>query len=213
SRSSRPSRAAAKGGACPRRRRSREKHGHGSRSNQTVRAADRAARRRHAGARPAAGGRGGAGGRRRHARGGEPLPGGRRRGAAAGPAPAATARRRRAAGPRDPLGAGMLRLWRPGARGGAAMTAVDTDAVSRARRRVAEKITDLIGNTPLVRLRSFERDLPGVEIWCKCEFMNPGGSVKDRAAYRMIADAVADGRLDPSKEIIDSTSGNTGIAY
>jgi cysteine synthase B len=90
---------------------------------------------------------------------------------------------------------------------------VDEDAVARARRRVAERITDLIGNTPLVRLRSFERDLPGVEIWCKCEFMNPGGSVKDRAAYRMIADAVADGRLDPSREIIDSTSGNTGIAY
>jgi cysteine synthase B len=90
---------------------------------------------------------------------------------------------------------------------------VDQEAVARARRRVADRITDLIGNTPLVRLRSFERDLPDVEIWCKCEFMNPGGSVKDRAAYRMIADAVADGRLDPSREIIDSTSGNTGIAY
>jgi cysteine synthase B len=90
---------------------------------------------------------------------------------------------------------------------------IDEEAVARARRRVAERITDLIGNTPLVRLRSFERELPGIEIWCKCEFMNPGGSVKDRAAYRMIADAVADGRLDPGKEIIDSTSGNTGIAY
>jgi cysteine synthase B len=93
------------------------------------------------------------------------------------------------------------------------MSDIDEEAVARARRRVAEKITDLIGNTPLVRLRSFERALPGVEIWCKCEFMNPGGSVKDRAAYRMIADAVDTGRLDPSKEIIDSTSGNTGIAY
>jgi cysteine synthase B len=90
---------------------------------------------------------------------------------------------------------------------------VDVEAVSRARRRVAERITDLIGNTPLVRLRSFERDLPGIEIWCKCEFMNPGGSVKDRAAYRMIADAISSGRLDASREIIDSTSGNTGIAY
>jgi S-sulfo-L-cysteine synthase (O-acetyl-L-serine-dependent) len=90
---------------------------------------------------------------------------------------------------------------------------VDLEAVARARHRVAERITDLIGNTPLVRLLSFERELPGVEIWCKCEFMNPGGSVKDRAAYRMIADAVADGRLDGSREIIDSTSGNTGIAY
>jgi cysteine synthase B len=90
---------------------------------------------------------------------------------------------------------------------------IDEEAVARARRRVAEKITELIGNTPLVRLRSFEKDLPGIEIWAKCEFMNPGGSVKDRAAARMIADAVASGQLDPSREIIDSTSGNTGIAY
>jgi cysteine synthase B len=90
---------------------------------------------------------------------------------------------------------------------------LDRDAIDRARRRVAERITDLVGNTPLVRLRSFERDLPGVEIWCKAEFMNPGGSVKDRAAYKMISDAVAAGKLDPSKEVIDSTSGNTGIAY
>jgi cysteine synthase B len=90
---------------------------------------------------------------------------------------------------------------------------VDLGAVARARRRVADRITDLIGNTPLVRLRSFERDLPGIEIWCKCEFMNPGGSVKDRAAYRMIADAVAAGHLAPGQEIIDSTSGNTGVAY
>jgi cysteine synthase B len=90
---------------------------------------------------------------------------------------------------------------------------IDVGAVERARKRVADTITELIGNTPLVRLRSFERDLPGVEIWCKCEFMNPGGSVKDRAAYRMIADAVASGALDRTKEIIDSTSGNTGIAY
>jgi cysteine synthase B len=89
----------------------------------------------------------------------------------------------------------------------------DREAVGRARRRVADRITDLIGNTPLVRLRSFERELPGVEIWAKCEFMNPGGSVKDRAAYRMIADAVAAGRLTPGREVIDSTSGNTGIAY
>jgi S-sulfo-L-cysteine synthase (O-acetyl-L-serine-dependent) len=90
---------------------------------------------------------------------------------------------------------------------------IDEEAVARARRRVAETITELIGNTPLVRLRSFERELPGVEIWCKCEFMNPGGSVKDRAAYQMISDAVAANQLDRGKEIIDSTSGNTGIAY
>jgi cysteine synthase B len=89
----------------------------------------------------------------------------------------------------------------------------DADAVARARARVAENITDLIGNTPMVRLCSFDRELPGVEIWAKCEFMNPGGSVKDRAAMQMIRDAIASGALTPDKEIIDSSSGNTGIAY
>ncbi len=90
---------------------------------------------------------------------------------------------------------------------------VDHEAVERAVRRVADKVTDLIGNTPLVRLRSFDRDFPGTEIWAKCEFMNPGGSVKDRAAYQMIVDAMAEGKITADKEIIDSSSGNTGIAY
>lgn len=91
--------------------------------------------------------------------------------------------------------------------------AVDQGAVARARKRVVDNVTELIGNTPLVRLRSFESELPGVEIWCKCEFMNPGGSVKDRAAFRMMSDGVASGQLTRDKEVIDSTSGNTGIAY
>lgn len=78
----------------------------------------------------------------------------------------------------------------------------------------AESVLDLIGNTPLVRLRSAERAAGGdVQIWAKCEFQNPGGSVKDRAAKLMILDALADGRLAPGKTIIDSTSGNTGVAY
>jgi S-sulfo-L-cysteine synthase (O-acetyl-L-serine-dependent) len=89
----------------------------------------------------------------------------------------------------------------------------DADVIRRARMRVAEKITDLIGDTPIVRLHSFERDTPGVEIWAKCEFFNPGGSVKDRAAYQMIRDAIRTGQLAPGKAIIDSTSGNTGVAY
>ena len=72
---------------------------------------------------------------------------------------------------------------------------VDEEAVRRARGRVAENITDLIGDTPMVRLCSFDREFKDVEIWAKCEFMNPGGSVKDRAAYRMIQDALASGRL------------------
>jgi cysteine synthase B len=90
---------------------------------------------------------------------------------------------------------------------------VDAEAVRRARGRVAETITDLIGQTPMVRLRSFDAEFPGTEIWAKCEFMNPGGSVKDRAANQMIKDALATGALGPDKEIIDSSSGNTGIAY
>ncbi len=89
----------------------------------------------------------------------------------------------------------------------------DKEAVDRARGRVAETITDLIGHTPMVRLRSFDRAFPGIEIWAKCEFLNPGGSVKDRAAYQMIADAIESGALDRHRVVIDSSSGNTGIAY
>ena len=87
------------------------------------------------------------------------------------------------------------------------------DVIRRARLRVAERITDLIGDTPIVRLHKFERDTPGVELWAKCEFLNPGGSVKDRAAYQMIRDAIRTGALKPGQTIIDSTSGNTGVAY
>lgn len=83
--------------------------------------------------------------------------------------------------------------------------------------RTGESVLDMIGDTPMVRLRSVERracaDVDAVEIWAKCEFANPGGSVKDRAARQMILDAIADGRLVPGKTIIDSTSGNTGVAY
>ena len=69
-----------------------------------------------------------------------------------------------------------------------------------------------IGRTPLIRLRRFE-PRAGVEIYAKLESRNPGGSVKDRAAAQMVKDALADGRLRPGKTLIDSTSGNTGVAY
>jgi S-sulfo-L-cysteine synthase (O-acetyl-L-serine-dependent) len=64
-----------------------------------------------------------------------------------------------------------------------------------------------------VRLHQFERDTPGVELYAKAEWQNPGGSVKDRAAARMILDGEATGRLTAGRTILDATSGNTGIAY
>ena len=71
----------------------------------------------------------------------------------------------------------------------------------------------LIGNTPLVRVAAFEDSHPGVELWAKVEFFNPGGSIKDRPVLGMLAAAIADGRLVPGRTIIDSSSGNAGIAY
>ncbi len=76
-----------------------------------------------------------------------------------------------------------------------------------------ESLAALVGMTPLVRLRRVGSDLPGVAVYAKCEFANPGGSVKDRAALRMIETALGDGRFSPGKTLLDSTSGNTGVAY
>jgi cysteine synthase B len=78
---------------------------------------------------------------------------------------------------------------------------------------VATQLDDLIGNTPLIRLKSLESSAPGVEIYAKAEFFNPGGSVKDRPALNMVRDGEQSGRLTPGKIILDATSGNTGIAY
>jgi len=77
----------------------------------------------------------------------------------------------------------------------------------------AAEITRLIGNTPLLRVRLLEREYPHVEVYAKAEWFNPGGSVKDRAALSMIEDGERSGALTHDKTIIDSTSGNTGIAY
>jgi cysteine synthase B len=74
-------------------------------------------------------------------------------------------------------------------------------------------ITRLVGNTPLLRVRLFEKEFPRVEVHAKAEWFNPGGSVKDRAALSMIEDGERRGALTREKTIIDSTSGNTGIAY
>jgi cysteine synthase B len=78
---------------------------------------------------------------------------------------------------------------------------------------ISPSIVDLVGDTPLVRLRRIERDLPGVELYAKAEWTNPGGSVKDRPALRMIQEGIAAGRLVREKVILDATSGNPGIAY
>jgi S-sulfo-L-cysteine synthase (O-acetyl-L-serine-dependent) len=71
-----------------------------------------------------------------------------------------------------------------------------------------------IGHTPLLRLRLIEKVLsPGVQVFAKAEHLNPGGSVKDRAALSMILEGERRGRLKPGMTILDATSGNTGIAY
>ena len=77
----------------------------------------------------------------------------------------------------------------------------------------AKPLLQLIGKTPLLSLARIERDVPGVRLFAKAEWFNPGGSVKDRAAASMIAEAEASGRLRHGAALLDATSGNTGIAY
>lgn len=77
---------------------------------------------------------------------------------------------------------------------------------------IREDFVDAVGNTPLIKLRKAS-ELTGCTILGKAEFLNPGGSVKDRAALRMMTRAAQDGRLTSDKTLVDSTSGNTGVAY
>ena len=77
----------------------------------------------------------------------------------------------------------------------------------------SSSLLDQIGNTPLIRLDRVDREFPGVEIYGKAEFANPGGSVKDRPALNMILDGERTGRLTKDRILLDATSGNTGIAY
>jgi cysteine synthase B len=82
------------------------------------------------------------------------------------------------------------------------------------RRRAAISAGHLkIGNTPLVRLDRIAKGLRAIEIYAKAEFLNPGGSVKDRPALAMIEDGERRGLLTPDRILLDATSGNTGIAY
>src|SRR4030081_240957 len=78
---------------------------------------------------------------------------------------------------------------------------------------IGRTLLDCIGNTPLLRLERLGRNYPNAEFYGKAEWLNPGGSVKDRPALEMIREAEQDGRLKPGQTILDATSGNTGIAY
>lgn len=84
---------------------------------------------------------------------------------------------------------------------------------SRIEQRYGSMLMERIGNTPLIRIESVVRDLPGVTLLAKAEWVNPGGSVKDRAASAMVRDAIAKGSLRDGKTLLDATSGNTGIAF
>lgn len=81
---------------------------------------------------------------------------------------------------------------------------------ARTAGRKAEKLSDLIGNTALLKVPSLSR-LCGSDIYLKCEFQNPGGSIKDRAALQLVTDAIERGELKPGMTIVEGTAGNTGI--
>ncbi|HKE19765.1 MAG TPA: pyridoxal-phosphate dependent enzyme, partial [Kofleriaceae bacterium] len=76
--------------------------------------------------------------------------------------------------------------------------------------QILDSVCDAVGNTPMVRLSRIGRDLP-CELVGKLEFVNPGGSVKDRIGVRMLRDAERSGRIKPGDTLIEPTSGNTGI--
>ena len=85
--------------------------------------------------------------------------------------------------------------------------------ITRINEQAGARVTELVGNTPLLELPSISAEVAGVRIFGKAEWHNPGGSVKDRPALRMIRDGERSGALTPEKTILDATSGNTGIAY
>jgi cysteine synthase B len=97
------------------------------------------------------------------------------------------------------------------------MNAIQSATVEESPRQLClrgdEELLSRIGYTPLLPLRRVVPDLPNVEFYAKAEWFNPGGSVKDRAALRMICEGEQSGALGHNKTILDATSGNTGIAY
>ncbi len=81
-------------------------------------------------------------------------------------------------------------------------------------KNAVENVIELIGNTPLIKLQNITKDLnPNVEVYIKAEWFNPGGSVKDRPALKMILEGISSGQLTRKKLIMDSSSGNTAISY
>jgi len=97
------------------------------------------------------------------------------------------------------------------------MSAVNKPMISPdrpgARAQIGQHLLERIGNTPLLRMERIAGEFPNVELLAKAEWFNPGGSVKDRAAYSMVREGERRGDLRPGKVILDATSGNTGIAY
>lgn len=87
------------------------------------------------------------------------------------------------------------------------------DAEPLPKTRLGQGSIDHIGNTPLLRLERIARDLPNVQLLGKAEWYNPGGSVKDRAAFNIVKEGRRSGKFPAGKTLLDSTSGNTGIAY
>ena len=82
--------------------------------------------------------------------------------------------------------------------------------LSKAMHMIYPDILATIGKTPVVKINRIAGNLP-CEIYAKCEFFNPGGSVKDRIGYEMVRNAEAQGRIKPGDTLIEPTSGNTGI--
>ena len=90
---------------------------------------------------------------------------------------------------------------------------INPDMITRINEKPGARVTALVGNTPLLELPNIGREVPGVNVYGKAEWYNPGGSVKDRPALWMIRAGEESGALTPQKTLLDATSGNTGIAY
>lgn len=89
----------------------------------------------------------------------------------------------------------------------------EIESIRELRKEGSFSLLSSIGNTPLIRIQQLTRHLSGIQIFVKAEWLNPGGSVKDRAALKIIEDGEKSGQLSKDKIVLDSTSGNTGIAY